>query len=98
MGNRMSVIFQLAAAQWSQLRAEYQDVLEAAYERAETGTNGALLNPRGKARGVEPFSLFTGPESRAHAYASDELLEHWTRYPRLTFAEYERQAIEVWPA
>lgn len=92
----MSIIFKLAAAQWRQLRLEYQDVLEHAYERAETATNGVLLNKLGKTRGINPVSLFYGPEVRALCYASEELIEHWQRHPRITFASYEKQSIELW--
>jgi sirohydrochlorin ferrochelatase len=89
-----SALFALAAGQWHTMRAEYEVVREAAYERAETACNGRLLNARGKAARVDPYSLFMGPAVRAYAYASEELIEHWTKYPRLTLADYEHQMLE----
>ena len=90
----MSAIFKLAVAHWRNVRAEYENYREAAYERAETDCNGALLNERGKKAGVDPYSLFMGNAARAYAYASEELVEHWERYPRLTFTDFERQQLE----
>jgi len=87
----MSPIFRVAAAQWHSMRKEYENFREGAYRRAETDCNGALLNARGKARGVDAYSLFMGTETRALAYASEELVEHWSRYPRMTLADFERQ-------
>ncbi len=90
----MSAIFAAAAATYHACRAEYQDLIEAAYVAAETETSGKLLNDRGRAAGIDPFSLFKGPAIRAYAYASPELVEHWSRWPRVTFADYERQWFE----
>lgn len=90
----MSRIFALAAGHWRSLRAEYETYREGAYERAETACNGVLLNARGKKAGIDPYSLFMGNQARALAYASEELVAHWAQYPRLTFAEFERQHLE----
>lgn len=46
-----------------------------------------MLNRRGREAGVDPRSLFTGPESRVRKYASDELLAHW---------EYNRRPTEAY--
>lgn len=78
-------------AAWRQCREDYDLSLYAQYVRAEAATNTCLLNARGKARGIDPLSLFMGPAVRAHAYASEELIEHWMSDPRVTFAEFERQ-------
>jgi hypothetical protein len=86
-----SPTFMVAAATWRQLRAEFEVQRENAYARAEEACNGALLNARGRATDVDPYSLFIGNESRALAYASEELVEHWQKHPRMTFAEFERQ-------
>ena len=80
-----------AFADWRECRAEYDDTLYAQYEAAEEATRGALLNARGRAKGIDPFSLFMGNERRALAYASEELVEHWASHPRVTFAAFERQ-------
>ncbi|WOF23812.1 hypothetical protein N8K70_03790 [Microbacterium betulae] len=75
----------------AQIRAEYEDVLWAAYEAAETACNGALLNRAGKTAGIDPVRLFRSNQTYANAYASEELLEHWATHPRPTFARYEQQ-------
>ena len=78
-------------ASWRECRAEYDLVLYADYVRAEVSCNAALLNARGRARGIDPMSLFMGPWTRARAYASEELLEHWESHPRTCYADFERQ-------
>jgi hypothetical protein len=93
----MSIYFEQALDLWRSARAEYELHLEAAYERAEHETNGVLLNARGKAKGIDAYSLFMGNEARAMAYASEELVLHWAEHPRITFAQFEQQrAEEVW--
>lgn len=84
-----------AAEHWHAMRAEYEVVRESAYRQALDATNGVLLNARGKAAGVDPYSLFMGNEVRALAYASEELVEHWQRHPRVTLAAYEAQTYEL---
>lgn len=76
---------------WRECRAEYDATLYARYEAAEEATNGAMLNARGRQKGIDPFSLFMGNENRALAYASEELVEHWQSHPRITFSQFERQ-------
>jgi hypothetical protein len=90
----MSLAFRHAAHLWASLRADYEDLRNAAYLQAEEATRGALLNARGRRAGIDPYSLFMGNEARAHAYASPELIEWWRDHPRVTFAAYERQMIE----
>lgn len=90
----MSLAFEHAIAVWRSTRAEYQSYLEVAYLRAEAATRGHLLNRRGYAAEIDPMTLFLGNEVRAHAYASEELIEHWRRYPRMTFAAFERQWLQ----
>jgi hypothetical protein len=91
-----SPIFAAAAAMWRQTRAEFEIVRENAYQRAADECNGVLLNARGKRADIDPYSLFIGSEVRAHAYASEELLEFWRSHPRLTYAEFERQYTEYY--
>ena len=72
--------------------AEWYDMAHAQYLAAESATRGNLLNKRGVAAGIEPFSLWRGPESRALAYASWELREFWeSSSPRLTVQAYRDQ-------
>jgi hypothetical protein len=91
---QVSLHYDTALANWRECRAEYDLTLYADYERAAEACRDALLNARGRRAGVDPLSLFMGNEARAHAYASDELLEHWRSHPRVTFARFER----VWMA
>lgn len=80
-----------AFADWRVCRAEYDGVLYAQYEAAAAACNDALVNARGRARAIDPISLFMGPAVRAYAYASEELIEWWTSHPRLTYAAFEAQ-------
>lgn len=92
-----SSVFALAAARYHELRSDYELVLEAAYASAEAATNGHMLNRRAREAGISSRDLFTHNGTYARAYASEELLEHWARNPRPTFAAYERQLTEeVW--
>ncbi len=83
-----------AEAQRAEARARYRELIAAAYLEAEEETRGAMLNARGVRGGIDTVSLFSGPEARAYAYASPELIEHWARRPRVTFAEYCAQTIQ----
>lgn len=76
---------------WRECRAEYEELRWAAYITAEHDTRGALLNAKGRAKDIDPVTLFMGPETRARAYASEELLEHWATHPRITYQQYEKQ-------
>lgn len=87
----MSARIAEAFAEWRECRAEYDEVLYAQYERAAEACRDCLLNARGRAKDIEPLSLFMGPAIRAYAYASEELIEHWLTHPRTTFAAFERQ-------
>lgn len=87
----MSIAIREAFALWRECREEYEGELWRRYQLAETATNGALLNALGKKREIDPISLFMGAEQRAVIYASEELIEHWARHPRVPFVEFERQ-------
>lgn len=89
----MSLIIRAAFARRAEIRAEYEEVLWAAYQRAETACNGRLLNRRGAAAGIDPIRLFKSNTAFAYAYASEELIEHWRTHPRPTFAAYEAQRL-----
>ena len=85
----MSRLIGEAFAEWRECRAAFDEVLHSAYTRAEIATNGALLNDRGRRAEVDAVSLFMGPQVRAHAYASPELLDqtlviHLARVVRVT--------------
>jgi hypothetical protein len=71
--------------------AEWYDCAHAQFVAAESATRGNLLNKRGRAAGLEPFTLWSGPASRAMAYASEELAEFWQSSPRFTVQAYRDQ-------
>ncbi len=90
----VSLIFEAALDEWRRVRADYALLIEAQHAAASDACNGCLLNERGRRAGVSSFSLFMGPWARAAAYASEELREWWTRNPRMTFEQFERQSYE----
>lgn len=85
----MSERFERAMREYRECREAYEDARLAAYLLAEDECRGALLNARGRAAGIDALSLFMGNATRAYAYASPELVEHWRAYPRVTFADFE---------
>lgn len=86
----MSIVSEAFNA-WRECRAEYDETLYAQFNAAEEATNGAMLNARGREKKIDPFTLFMGNETRARAYASEELIEHWEKHPRITFAKFEQK-------
>lgn len=86
-----SSIIAQAFERWRNVRADYELVKESAFRCAEAATSGALLNAEARARGIDAWSLFQGPEARAQRWASEELRDHWRTHPRVTFAQYEKE-------
>ncbi|MBO0609374.1 hypothetical protein [Myceligenerans salitolerans] len=86
-----SPIFEHAAAEWSRMRAEFELVVQAAYEAAEVATNARFLNRRGMAAGIDSYSLMTGPFARVEAFASAELVEHFEHVGRPSLERFERE-------
>jgi hypothetical protein len=78
---------------YKQIRAEFEDYRLSAYEAASEACRGRLINDRGEKAGIDAWDLFIGNGIRARAYASPELIEFWETHPRITVAEYERQAL-----
>ncbi|GAA4059770.1 phage minor capsid protein [Actinomadura miaoliensis] len=70
-------------------RQAYRDYVHAQWLAAEEATNGYLVTREGTARGIDPRSLFTGPEARARRWASDELKAWWDQNGRMTFDEFK---------
>jgi hypothetical protein len=73
-------------------RDEWQDGAYAQYLAAERETSGNLVNRRGVAAGVTDWSLWSGTEARARAYATEELRNFWDAHPRVTVTGYRQQA------
>ena len=63
---------------------EYRDEVYRQALTAEAQTNGYMLNAAGRRAGVDPVTLFTGPEKRARKYASPELMRYWESNARPT--------------
>jgi hypothetical protein len=62
--------------------------IERQYVEAEAATKGNMLNRRGREAGIDERTLFRGPERRARAYASEELLNYWEDHARPTEAYF----------
>jgi hypothetical protein len=69
-------------------RVERAEEVDRSWAAAESATRGNMLNKAGRAADIDERSLFTGPESRARRYASEELLNHWQSHPRPTAAYF----------
>ncbi|HUY45610.1 MAG TPA: hypothetical protein VMV92_07770 [Streptosporangiaceae bacterium] len=70
-------------------RIEKAEEVDRRWLEAENATRGYMLNKAGKRADIDERSLFTGPESRARRYASEELLNHWQSHPRPTAAYFQ---------
>jgi hypothetical protein len=78
-----------ALTEWRECRQAFELYRQAAFEAAHEATNGVLLNRRGQAKGIDPWSLFIGSNVRAYAYASEELQRWWDEHPRQSFEAFE---------
>jgi hypothetical protein len=74
---------------WTARKRARAAEVERLWLEAENATKGVMLNRRGREAGVNERTLFTGPESRARKYASEELLNWWEYHPRPTEAYFE---------
>lgn len=74
----------------AELRAEHRLMVLADFDAAEEATLGAMVNERGRARGVQPFDLFTHNSVYFAAYATEELREWRALHPHVPFSAYER--------
>ncbi|WP_251153765.1 hypothetical protein [Cellulosimicrobium sp. Marseille-Q4280] len=90
-----SPIFAQAAAQWQEMREEFDLALRSHIDAAEQACRGSLLSPEGKAAGVSIDRLFGANRTTAARYASPELLEFWAARPRPTLAAFEEAWFEA---
>ena len=74
---------------------EYRAYLENEWIQAERQTKGVMLNRAGERAGVDPRSLFYGPESRARKYASEELRRYWDEHPRVSSREFHSERAQI---
>lgn len=75
------------------VRRHHDEWIDLSYLQAEQVTRGHMLSPAGRAAGVDPRSLFTGPLARARAYASEELQRWWSDHPRLNRTQFRAQLL-----
>lgn len=75
-------------------REEYDSYVASQYDNAENEI-GFMLNKEGRAKGIDAYSLFSGPVSRAKKYGSEELQAWFGRNGRQTLASY-RHSIMGW--
>lgn len=87
----MSAILADAMETYRLMREEFELYRHAAYVQAHEELRGELLNARGRAEGIDPYSLFMGPTPRAERFASEELRRWWARHGRPTVEDYEEQ-------
>jgi hypothetical protein len=74
-------------------RAAWESGAYAQYLQADAELRGNLVNRRGMAAGIDDWSLWSGTEARALAYATEELRLWWQdpAHPRITVTDYRRQ-------
>lgn len=87
----MSAIFSDAFATYQRMREDFELHRRATFTRAHAELRGELLNARGRAAGIDPSSLFMGPQNRVGCYASEELQRWFALHGRLTVAQFEDQ-------
>lgn len=75
----------------ARIRAEYDIAQHAAYLAADAACRGELLSKEGRKHVTDEHSLWTGRESTARKYASEELNEYWDANGRLTITEFTKQ-------
>lgn len=74
------------------IRRMHAEHVALAVLQAEDDTAGNLLNRLGRAKGIDPATLWSGQASRARKYASDELKEWWSLHGgRMTAAQWAEQ-------
>lgn len=78
--------------QREQTREEYESYVAAQYFKAEEDL-GFLVNKKGQAKGIDAYSLFSGPISRARKYGSEELQAWFTQNGRQTLASFRHQML-----
>lgn len=75
-------------------REEYDHYVMAQYRKCESELS-FLVNKQGKAKGIDSFSLFSGPVSRVKKYGSEELQAWFAANGRQTLGSF-RHAMFGW--
>ena len=69
-------------------RMERESETERIRLEAEAATQGYLVNPRGRARGIADAEILTGRTAVFERYATDEARDYFTAHPRPTAAYF----------
>lgn len=77
--------------QHERIREEYEHYIAAQYRQAENEL-GFLLNKEGQAKGIDAYSLFSGPVARVKKYGSEELQSWFQRNGRQTLSAFRYHA------
>ncbi|MGH3825726.1 MAG: hypothetical protein ACRDQX_00920 [Pseudonocardiaceae bacterium] len=79
---------------WEKMvRASFSRYVSESYFAAESATNGHMLTLEALRKGIDPKSLFAGPQHRAERWASEELKDWWRQHGRVTFEEYRAELL-----
>jgi len=73
---------------------QYDEWLEARWLAAEAATNGYMLNREGRARGIDPRTLFYGSWDRVKKYGSQELLNWFEANGWMNKTEFRAQMLQ----
>lgn len=73
------------------MKNDWDTYVEAEYNRALEECAGVLVNKLGQIKGIDGYSLMTGPWTRVKKYGSEELLAYFAHNPRMSAAEFEQQ-------
>ena len=87
----MSAIMDAAFESYRMMRADFELYRHSRQLRAHTELRGELLNAAGRAAGIDPATLFLGPQCRVDLYSSEELKAWFAKHGRLTVDEFETQ-------
>lgn len=86
-----SVILSNAFDTYQRMREDFELHRRATLARARAELRGEMLSARGCAAGIDPHSLFLGPQSRVEAYATEELQAWFAQHGRPTVEQFEAQ-------
>lgn len=78
------------------VRRLYGEQVHLQFLAAEEAVRGHLLSKTGRAAGIDPVTLFSGPAARARKYASEDLLRWWADHPnnmRRTYTEFRADVL-----
>lgn len=80
-----------AETKHQQIRTEYEVYVHSRYLAAEDECRGVMVNAEGRARGIDPLTLFSGNATRASRWASPELKNYWRKNGRMTLARFRHE-------